>query len=376
MTGFTSASPPSAGFAKLMYYFAGAIGAPNRSQIERRSTHGATTLGGPMKFSRRQWLQLAAGAAALPALPGIASAQSYPARPVTLVAPFPAGGPVDTIARILGEHLQGLLGQPFIVEDIAGAAGSIGVGRVARAAPDGYTLSVGQWSTHVANAAIYKLPYDTLTDFQPIALLSSNPGLIVGRKDLPANNLKELIAWLKANPEKATQGTPGVGGFGHIGGVFFQTVTGTKYQFVPYRGAAPMMAGLLAGQVDFIVDTPTTSIPQILGGAIKGFAVMSKTRLAAIPDVPTVDEAGTPDLYLLQWNAVWAPKGTPGEIVTKLNKAIVQTMADPSVRRKLADLGQEIYPPELQTPEALAAFQKSELAKWGPIITAANIKVE
>ena len=329
-----------------------------------------------MKFSRRQWLQLAAGAAALPALPGIASAQSYPARPVTLVAPFPAGGPVDTIARILGERLQGLLGQPFIVEDIAGAAGSIGVGRVARAAPDGYTLSVGQWSTHVANAAIYKLPYDTLTDFQPIALLSSNPGLIVGRKDLPANNLKELIAWLKANPEKATQGTPGVGGFGHIGGVFFQTVTGTKYQFVPYRGAAPMMAALLAGQVDFIVDTPTTSIPQILGGAIKGFAVMSQTRLAAIPDVPTVDEAGTPGLDLLQWNAVWAPKGTPGEIVTKLNKAIVQTMADPSVRRKLADLGQEIYPPELQTPEALAAFQKTELAKWGPIITAANIKVE
>jgi len=376
MTGFTSASPPSAGFAKLMYYFAGAVGAPNRSQIERRSAHGATTLGGPMKFSRRQLLHLAAGAAALPVLPGIASAQSYPARPVTLVAPFPAGGPVDTIARILGEHLQGLLGQPFIVEDIAGAAGSIGVGRVARAAPDGYTLSVGQWSTHVANAAIYKLPYDTLTDFQPIALLSSNPGLIVGRKDLPANSLKELIAWLKANPEKATQGTPGVGGFGHIGGVFFQTVTGTKYQFVPYRGAAPMMAALLAGQVDFIVDTPTTSIPQILGGAIKGFAVMSKTRLAAIPDVPTVDEAGTPDLYLLQWNAVWAPKGTPGDIVMKLNKAIVQTMADPSVRRRLADLGQEIYPPELQTPEALAAFQKTELAKWGPIITAANIKVE
>ena len=209
-----------------------------------------------------------------------------------MVAPFPAGGPVDTIARILGEHLQGTLGQPFIIEDVAGAAGSIGVGRVARAAPDGYTLSVGQWSTHVANAAIYKLPYDTLTDFQPIALLSNNPGLIVGRKDLPANNLKELVAWLKANPEKATQGTPGVGGFGHIGGVFFQKVTGTNYQFVPYRGAAPMMAALLAGQVDIVVDTPTTSIPQILGGAIKGFAVMSKTRLAAVPDVPTVDRGG------------------------------------------------------------------------------------
>jgi tripartite-type tricarboxylate transporter receptor subunit TctC len=329
-----------------------------------------------MKLYRRQFLQLAAGAAALPALPGIARAQAYPTRPITLVAPFPAGGPVDTIARILGEHMQGTLGQPCIIEDVAGAAGSIGVGRVARAAPDGYTLSVGQWSTHVANAAIYKLSYDTLTDFQPIALLSNNPGLIVGRKDLPANNLKELVAWLKANPEKATQGTPGVGGFGHIGGVFFQKVTDTNYQFVPYRGAAPMIAGLLAGQVDMIVDTPTTSIPQILSGTIKGFAVMAKTRLAAVPDLPTVDEAGVPGLYLLQWNAVWAPKGTPADIVMKLNNAIVRAMADPSVRRRLADLGQEFYPPEMQTPEALGAFQKAELDKWRPIITAANIKVE
>lgn len=329
-----------------------------------------------MKLTRRKFLPLAAGAAALPAFSRIASAQAYPTRPITLVAPFPAGGPVDTIARILGEHMQGVLGQPCIVEDIAGAAGSIGVGRVARAAPDGYTLSVGQWSTHVANAAIYKLPYDTLADFQPIALLSSNPGLIVGRKDLPANNLRELIAWLKANPEKATQGTPGVGGFGHIGGIFLQSMTGVKCQFVPYRGAAPMMQGLLGGQVDFIVDTPTTSIPQIRSGAIKGFAVMSKTRLAAVPDLPTADEAGVPGLHLLQWNAVWAPKGTPGDIVMKLNKAIVHTMADPSVRQKLADLGQEIYPPEQQTPEALAAFQKAELDKWVPIIAAANIKVE
>ena len=329
-----------------------------------------------MKLSRRKLLHLAASSAVLPAFSGVARAQAYPTRPITLVAPFPAGGPVDTIARILAEHMRGSLGQPLLVENIAGAAGSLGVGRVARAAPDGYTLIVGQWSTHVANAAIYKLQYDTLADFAPIALLSNNPGLIVGRKNLPANDLKELVAWLKANPETATQGTPGAGGFGHIGGIFFQNVTGTKYQFVPYRGAAPMIQDLLAGQFDMAIDTPTTSIPQIRGGAIKGFAVMSKTRLAALPDLPTADEAGGPGLYLLQWNAVWAPKGTPGDIVTRLNQAIVRAMADPAVRQRLADLGQEIYPHELQTPEALAEFQKTELHKWGPIITAANIKVE
>ena len=329
-----------------------------------------------MKLTRRKLMHLAAGAAALPALSPVARAETYPARPITLVAPFPAGGPVDTIARILAEHIRGALGQTCLVENIIGAAGSLGVGRVARAAPDGYTLIVGQWSTHVANAAIYKLPYDTLADFQPIALLSNNPGLIVGRKDLPANNLRELIAWLKANPEKATQGTPGAGGFGHIGGVFFQQVTGTNYQFIPYRGAAPMITDLLAGQFDMAIDTPTTSIPQIRSGTIKGFAVMSKTRLAAVPDLPTADEAGVPGLYLLQWNAVWAPKGTPGDIVAKLNKAIVSAMADPAVRARLADLGQEFYPPELQTPEALGAFQKAELDKWKPIITAANIRVE
>jgi tripartite-type tricarboxylate transporter receptor subunit TctC len=302
-------------------------------------------------------LVMAASALAF-ATPAPLAAQAYPTQPITLVAPFPAGGPVDLIARILGEHIRGLLGQPVLVENVPGAAGSIGVARVARAAPNGYTLVVGQWSTHVANASIYKLQYDTLADFQPIALLSSNPGLIVGRKDLPANNLSELIAWLKANPDKATQGTPSIGGF------------------VPYRGAAPMMQGLLSGQVDMLIDTPTTSIPQIQSGAIKGFAIMSKTRLASVPDVPTVDEAGTPGLHLLQWNAVWAPKGTPSSIVIELNKAIVRTMADPSVRQRLAGLGQEIYPPEQQTPEALAAFQKTEMEKWGPIITAANIKGE
>ena len=329
-----------------------------------------------MKFSRRKFFNLAAGATALPALPRIARAQAFPARPITLVSPFPAGGPVDTICRILGEHMQASLGQPVLVENTGGAAGSLGVGRVARAAPDGYTLIVGQWSTHVANAAIYKLPYDTLTDFEPVALLSSNPGLIVGRKNLPPNDLQELIAWLKANPDKATQGTQGIGGIGHIAGIFFQRVTGTKYQFIPYRGGTPMMQDPLAGQVDMLIDTPTLSAPQIRAGTIKGYAVMSKTRLAAVPDLPTVDEAGVPGLYLLQWNAVWAPKGTPHDIVMKLNQAIVRAIADPSVRQRLADLGQTIYPAEQQTPEALAAFQKAEMEKWGPIIASANIKVE
>jgi len=327
-----------------------------------------------MKLSRRNILKLAAGGAAVPALGRFAMADAYPTRPITLVAPFPPGGPVDTLARIMGAHMRAALGQPIVVENVAGAAGSIGVGRVARAAPDGYTLVLGQWSTHVANAAIYKLPYDTLTDFQPVALLSNNPGLIVGRKTLPANNLKELIAWLKANPGTARQGTPGVGGFGHIGGVFFQKMMGTRQQFIPYKGAAPMMRDLLAGRVDMLIDTPTTSIPQIRSGAIKGFAIMSNRRLAALPDVPTVDEAGAPGLHLLQWNAIWAPKGTPSDIVTKLNKAAIQAIDDPTVRKRLSDLGQDFYAPEQQTPEALGAFQKAELKKWVPIIRAANIK--
>jgi len=327
-----------------------------------------------MKLSRRNMLQLAAGAAALPVLGNLARADAYPTRPITLVAPFPAGGPVDTLARIMGDHMRRTLGQPFIVENVAGAAGSIGVGRVAHAAPDGYTLILGQWSTHVANAAIYKLQYDTLTDFQPIALLSNNPGLIVGRKDLPANNLKELIAYLKAHPGTVRQGTSGVGGFGHIGGVFMDKMVGTRQQFIPYKGAAPMMQDLLAGRVDMLIDTPTSSIPQIRSGTIKGYAIMSKKRLAAIPDVPTVDEAGVPELYLLQWNAIWAPKGTPRDAVEKLNKAAIAAIADPAVHKRLADLGQDFYPPEQMTPEALGAFQKAELDKWVPIISAANIK--
>jgi tripartite-type tricarboxylate transporter receptor subunit TctC len=329
-----------------------------------------------MKLPRRRFLHLAAVAAALPFAPHVAKAQAYPSKPITMVVPFPAGGPVDTLGRILAEPMRASLGQPILIENVSGAAGSIGVGRVARAAPDGYTLSIGQFGTHVVNGAIYALPYDTLADFQPIALLSSNPTLIVARKGVPPDDLKGLIAWLKANPDKASQAITGVGGIGHIGGFFFQNATGTRYQFVPYRGAAPAMQDLVSGQIDMMIDTPTTSLPQLRSGAIKGFAVMSKTRLAAAPDLPTVDEAGTPGLYLLQWNGVWAPKGTAREIVMKLNDAIVRAMSEPAVRQRLADLGQDIYPREQQTAEALGTFQKAEIEKWWPIIKAANIKPE
>jgi tripartite-type tricarboxylate transporter receptor subunit TctC len=329
-----------------------------------------------MKLPRRNFLRLAAGAAALPALSHVARAQAYPSRPIMMVVPFPAGGPVDTIARILAEPMRASLGQPILVENVSGAAGSIGVGRVARAAADGYTLSVGQWGTHVVNGAIYALQYNTLTDFQPVALLSSNPGLIVGRKGLPVDDLRGLIAWLKANADKATQSTSGVGGFGHIGGAFLQKATDTRYQFVPYRGGAPAMQDLVASQVDFMIDTPTLSLPQLRSGSIKGFAVMAKTRLAAAPDLPTVDEAGIPGLHLLQWNGVWAPKGTPRDIVMRLNDAIVRIMADPATVRKLGELGQDIYPSDQQTPDAFGAFHKAEIEKWWPIIKATGIKGE
>jgi tripartite-type tricarboxylate transporter receptor subunit TctC len=321
----------------------------------------------------REWLS-AIGLVAVLGVSG-AQAQTFPARPVTLVVPFAPGGPVDVLARIMAERMKTSLGQPVIVENVAGAAGSLGVGRVARAAPDGYTLSIGPgYSTHVVNPAIYDLQYDVVKDFEPISLIGVMPEIIVARKTMPADDLKGFIAWLKANADKATQGTSGVGSAGHLAGAFFQKLTGTRYAFVPYRGLAPAMQDLLAGQVDMLIDVPTSALPQIRSGNIKAYAVTAQTRLAGAPNIPTVDEAGLPGFHATVWYSLWAPAGTPKDIIGKLNAAVVDALADPAVRARLAEIGQEIVPRDQQTPQALAALQKSEIEKWWPIIKAANIK--
>ena len=305
-----------------------------------------------------------------------AAAQPYPSRPITMVVPFAPGGPTDTIARILAEHMRPLLGQPVIVENVSGAGGSIGVGRVARATPDGYTLCVGNLSSHVMNGAVYTLQYDLIADFAPIALLSFQPLLIVARKSMPANDLRELVAWLKANPGKATLGIQGVGTAGHVFAVFFYTETGTTVQLVPYRGAGPAMQDLVAGQIDFMIDTPTNSLPQVQAGNIKAYAVTEGARLPSAPEIPTVDEAGLPGFHFSFWQTLWAPKGTPTNIIDKLNSAVVGSLADATVRQRFAEQGQEIPLLAQQTPKALAAYHKAEVDKWWPIVKASNIKAE
>jgi tripartite-type tricarboxylate transporter receptor subunit TctC len=305
-----------------------------------------------------------------------ASAQVFPSRPISIVVPFAAGGPTDIIARTMAQRMRVPLGENVIVENVTGANGSLGVGRVARAAPDGYTLSIGHWSTHVVNGAVYPLPYDLLKDFEPISLIATNAYLIVAKNAVPAHDLKGFIAWLRDNPDKAFEGTAGAGSPQHVGGVFFQSATGTRFQFVPYRGAAPAMQALMAGEIDFLIDDPTSSLPQVRAGKIKAFAVTARRRLPSAPDIPTVDEAGLPKFYFSRWHAIWAPKGTPKDVVTKLNAAVVDALADPAVRARLADLGQEIFPREQQTPEALCAYHKAEIEKWWPIIKAAGIKAE
>jgi tripartite-type tricarboxylate transporter receptor subunit TctC len=299
-----------------------------------------------------------------------ASAQPYPSHPVTMIVPLAAGGPIDAIARIVAEGMSASLGQPVIVENVTGASGSLGVGRVARAKPDGYTISLGYLGTHVFNGAAFPLPYDVLNDFEPVSLLVSNPLVIVARKTMPAKDLPELIAWLKANPGKASEGTTGPGSSSYVAGIYFQKETGTRFQSVPYRGSALIMQDLLAGRIDLMIDYAANSVPQIGFGTIKAYAVTAPSRLPTAPDIPTVDEAGLPGFYMSAWEGVWAPKGTPKDVIGKLNAAIVAALANPSARRQLAELGQEIYPREQQTPEALAALQQAEIKKWWPIIKA------
>ena len=329
-----------------------------------------------MKLPRRNLLHLAAGAVALPAISRFARAQTYPSRPITMIVPFPPGGLADVIGRIAAEGMRTSLGQSIIIENVGGANGSIGTGRVARTAPDGYTLVLGIWNTHVGNAATYALQYDVVKDFEPIALLADAPLLLVAKKAIPANDLKELIAWLKANPDKASMGTVGAGSPGHLLGLLLQQETGTRFGLVAYRGAAPQTQDLVAGQIDMGFANPATALPHVQAGSIKAFAVTAKNRLAVAPDIPSVDEAGLPGLHFSLWAGLFAPKGTPRDIIDKLNSAAVDTLSDPNMRHKLAAQGFEIPPREQQTPEALGAYQKAEIEKWWPIIKAANIRAE
>src|SRR5215210_603853 len=303
-----------------------------------------------------------------------ASAQIYPSRPITMVVPFAAGAPVDTVGRIIAERMSVSLGQPIILENVAGAAGSLAVGRVARAAADGYTVSLGNISSHVLNAAIHGQSHDVLKDFEPVALLASNPQLILSKNAMPASDLQNLIAWLLANPDKASAGTGGIGGVAHVGGLFFQKETGTHFQFVPYRGTNLAQQDLIGGQIDLLFDQAVSALTHVRAGTIRAYAVTASTRLLSAPDIPTVDEAGLSGFYMSVWNALWVPKRTPKEVIAKLNLAAVDAMADPTIHKRLSDLGLDIPPRDQQTPQALGAFHQAEIEKWWPIIKAANIK--
>ena len=306
-----------------------------------------------------------------PALP-----QAYPTRPITLIVPFPAGGPTDSVARIVANQIQASLGQPIVIQNVAGASGSIGVGQAARAAPDGYTLSFGTWSTHVINGAIFPLQYDLLKDFEPISLISDNPLVIISNKNVPAKNLKELIAWLKANPDKASSGTAGLATPPSLAGIFFQQMTGTRFQLVHYRGVGLAMQDLLADRIELIFDFAADAKAQVIAGNVRPYAVLSKTRLSSLPDVPTADEAGLPGLYVSSWQAMWAPKGTPAGIVRKLNSVVADALADPDVTQRLHALSQGSFPRDQLTSERLGSIQKAAIEKWWPIVKAANIKAE
>jgi tripartite-type tricarboxylate transporter receptor subunit TctC len=312
-------------------------------------------------------------AIALAVMSGIAGvqAQTYPSRPITLIVPFPPGGSTDVVARIMAERMRLLLGQPVIIENVGGAGGSIAVGRLARAAPDGYTIDIGQWDTHVGSI-IYPLNYDLQKDFEPIGLMTINPQLMVAKKALPADDLKSLVAWMKANPGKITFVNQNAAAA--VTGILFERATGQKVQFIPYRGAGPAMTDLISGQVDLLVVQAAVALPQVQAGTIKAIANLSPQRSAALPNIPTSDEGGVSGLYMSGWFGLFAPRGTPKDIVAKLNGAMVEALADPAVRARLAQLGLDVASREQQTPEGLAAFQKAEIEKWWPVIRAAGIK--
>ena len=299
-----------------------------------------------------------------------AQAQSYPSRQITLVVPFPPGGSTDVAARIMAEYMRPLLGQSVIIENVGGAGGSIGVGRVARAAPDGYTIDIGQWDTHVGSI-IYNLNYDLQKDFAPIGLVSNNPQLMVAKKNLPANGLKDLVAWMKANPGKITFVNQNAAA--NVTGVLFEKATGQKVQFIPYRGAGPAMTDLVSGQVDLLIVQGAVALPQVRAGTIKAIANLSPKRSASMPDIPTSDEGGVPGLYMSGWFGLFAPKGTPKDVIAKLNGAMVAALANPAVKARFTELGLDVAPREQQSPEGLATFQKAEIDKWWPIIKAAGI---
>jgi tripartite-type tricarboxylate transporter receptor subunit TctC len=329
-----------------------------------------------MKPPRRNFLRLAAGAAALPTVSRIARAQAYPTRPVTVIVPFAAGGGTDVFARIIAERMRDSLGQAVVVENVAGAAGALGVGRAARAPADGHTLIIGTVTTHVLIGALYQLQFDLVGDFEPIALLGIEPLLFVARKTLPPNSLQELVAWLKANPDKASAGIAGVGANGHLTGIAFQKETGTRFQFVPYRGNGPALQDLVAGQIDLMIEPSSNFLTHVRAGSLKAYAVAARNRLPSAPDIPTTDEAGLPAFYASLWYGMWAPKATPRDVIAKLNATVMDILGNAVVRGRLAELGQATPPREQRSPDALRALQKAEIDKWWPVIKAANIKGE
>jgi tripartite-type tricarboxylate transporter receptor subunit TctC len=313
---------------------------------------------------------------ALLAFTGAAAAENYPSHPITVIVPFSAGGPSDAMMRILAERMKLPLGETILIENVTGAGGSLGVGRTVRSPPDGYTIGFGHLGTNVANGAIYKLGYDLVADLEPVVMLPSNPMIIVSKNAVPAKSLKELLEWLKSRPVPAAAGTAGAGSGSHIAGLYFENATGIKLQYVPYRGTGPALNDLVAGQIDIIVDQLSNSINQVRAGTIRGYAVTDTKRAAQASDIPTVDEAGLPGFHMTLWSGLWVPKGTPKEIVAKLNAAAVEALSDPAVRKQLENLGLQMTPLDQLSPEALGAWQKAEIAKWWPMIKAANVKVE